>query len=48
MQRTFATARSTEFDLLAGAPAPAPDAYGGVTPRPTMAPATTGVDPACR
>jgi catalase len=30
VQRTFATARSTEFDaiLLAGAPAPAADAYG--------------------
>ncbi|MFH8612618.1 catalase [Streptomyces sp. NPDC018029] len=30
VQRTFATARSIEFDalLLAGAPAPAPDAYG--------------------
>ncbi|MEW1687386.1 catalase [Streptomyces sp. NPDC091265] len=48
VQRTFTTARSVEFDaiLLAGAPAPAPDAYGARDAKvDDNAAAVTGVDP---
>ncbi|MFE4216163.1 catalase [Streptomyces sp. NPDC056844] len=48
VQRTFTTARSVEFDaiLLAGAPAPAPDAYGARDAKvDDNAAAITGVDP---
>lgn len=48
VQRTFTTARSTEFDaiLLAGAPAPADDAYGARDAKVDEgAGAATGIDP---
>ncbi|WP_407991527.1 catalase [Kitasatospora sp. CMC57] len=48
VQRTFATARSVEFDavLLAGAPAPAPDADPGLDAKAGNLPAlTTALDP---
>ncbi|WLQ37781.1 catalase [Streptomyces castrisilvae] len=48
VQRTFTTARSTEFDavLLAGSPAPAADAYGARDAKTDdAAAARTGVDP---
>ncbi|MEV7181722.1 catalase [Kitasatospora sp. NPDC093679] len=46
VQRTFATARSVEFDavLLAGAPAPGPDADGGRDAKAGI-PSDGGVDP---
>ncbi|MFF5727527.1 catalase [[Kitasatospora] papulosa] len=48
VQRTFTTARSVEFDaiLLAGAPTPAPDAYGARDAKvDDNAAAVTGMDP---
>ncbi|MEU4535629.1 catalase [Streptosporangium sp. NPDC023825] len=48
VQRTFATARSVEFDavVLAGAPAPGKDAYGARDAKAgNGVPATAGVDP---
>jgi catalase len=47
VQRTFATARSVEFDaiLLAGAPVPAPDALPGRDAKAGAATVTTAVDP---
>ena len=47
VQRTFATARSVEFDavLLAGAPAPAPDALPGRDAKAGAATVTTAIDP---
>jgi catalase len=48
VQRTFGTARSTEFDaiLLAGAPAPAADAYGARDAKADdIAAAATGLEP---
>ncbi|MFH7599770.1 catalase [Streptomyces racemochromogenes] len=46
VQRTFATARSVEYDavLLAGAPSPAADA-GGARDAKAATPGTTGLDP---
>jgi catalase len=47
VQRTFATARSVEFDaiLLAGAPVPAPDALPGRDAKAGAATVTTAIDP---
>ncbi|MFJ3086429.1 catalase [Streptomyces sp. NPDC086838] len=47
VQRTFTTARSIEFDaiVVAGAPAPAPDAYGARDAKTDDAATATGVDP---